>query len=403
MNCVISSKFGTLELDLQPLGGGKEGAVYRVLKRPNLLVKVFTEPTALRKEKVDHLLSIAPAAAIDPSGHSDASWPLDSVIDPDSQAFCGYVMFRLPGELLATVVNPIAAPKYVNRKLRWRWAVAILEALSDLHAQGIFVGDINPNNILANKDGRISLIDLDSASLTLPCGQVLPCEVGMPDWQPPELQNVNWSCSLRGPEQDVWGGMTAAFMLICDGHHPFQGVYHGAGPVPSIPDRIRDGLYPYSRCQVGLSPPPTAEFFPLLTRKMRKLFRQTFEIGHADPTARPSAAEAASVIARCAAADNATLNRLRRCFLLLLVLPRPTTPRSILSHLSSRDADGFLRGTAHGLMKAVIMLALATGLVGGGHWLLAEKPWSRWSQKPEDTGLPTPALWDKVRHNPSYP
>src|SRR5262249_36535825 len=156
-------------------------------------------------------------------------------------------------------------------------------------------------------------------------------------------------------------------------------VYCGAGPIPTIPERIRDGLYPYSGFHGEMTPPQSAALYRLLPGKLRKLFHQTFEIGYADPALRPSAAEAARVLARCAASHGRIPGRLRRMFLLLLMLPRPSVLRAFVSGIAGSFSFGWAGLLVRATLKVALFLLIGAAMVGGGYWAVTEKPWTRWT------------------------
>ena len=65
-------------------------------------------------------------------------------------------------------------------------------AVWSVNKAGVVVGDMNPNNIMVDELGQVTLIDTDSFNITNKrTGKIYKCTVGVPEILPPELQGVN--------------------------------------------------------------------------------------------------------------------------------------------------------------------------------------------------------------------
>ena len=87
----------------------------------------------------------------------------------------------------------------------------------------IVVGDVNSNNVVVDRDST----DAPHRLRQLPDprrGAVFRCNVGVADYQPPELQTSDLSRVDRLPQHDLFGLAVMIFQLLFVGKHPFAGV-----------------------------------------------------------------------------------------------------------------------------------------------------------------------------------
>ena len=210
--------------------------------------------------------------------------------DVKTGEFIGYTMAQIPnGKPLYEFFDP-GPSEYREKPFRVRLAIAVAELIADIHRHHLMlvVGDINPNNILADARGRVALIDLDSVQMTTPNGQNYPCPVGSTYYTPAELIGLGKKLGQvrRTQKHDRFGLAAIIFQLLFDGCHPFAAVGNDCTPL----DRIRAGDWPYTNGS-AYRPPPSAPPFRALPGAMQTLFTRTFVEGHWDPTARPTAEE----------------------------------------------------------------------------------------------------------------
>lgn len=171
------------------------------------------------------------------------------------------------------------------------------------------IGDLKHSNVLVSQRALVTLVDTDSFQVRDPnSGRIYPCQVGTPDYTPPERgQDLSSTVPLR-PEHDLFALGVLIFQLLMEGTHPFAGVYMGEGEPPPFEERIADGHFPY-----GTDPGPyrpgkrTAPPFEMLPPPLQALFQRCFEAGHRDPPTRPDAKtwrtaldEACSALRLCA-------------------------------------------------------------------------------------------------------
>jgi DNA-binding helix-hairpin-helix protein with protein kinase domain len=157
-----------------------------------------------------------------------------------------------------------------------------------LHARNVVVGDVNSSNIFVHRDSLTHLIDCDSFQIAYN-GSLLRCNVGVAEYQPPELQGRDLSRVDRLPQHDLFGLAVMIFQLLFVGKHPFAGV---------LPPHIRNTgaigdnvaakrfFYGHHAIRNGLRPPPGALNLQAITPQMSAYFVQAF-LG--EPATRPTA------------------------------------------------------------------------------------------------------------------
>src|SRR5262249_15174624 len=117
------------------------------------------------------------------------------------------------------------------------------------------------------------------------------CQVGRAEYTAPEEQQGQPPAQLTF-DHDTFALAVLLFQLLMEGIHPFAGRFIASGEDPPIERRIAEGFFPYCRKLHGpVFPAKFAVPFYSIHTELRDLFVRSFEDGHADPTARPSATE----------------------------------------------------------------------------------------------------------------
>ncbi|HSU13901.1 hypothetical protein [Longimicrobium sp.] len=288
------------------IGAGGEAVVYHLPHDRSLVAKVYHDPAIERARKLGLMLANPPAM---PRGTAIA-WPADLLLG--GRAFAGFVMPFAEGPRVFEFYNPVTrraqAPGF-HFGLLVRAGRNLAAAFDALHAAGYVVGDVNESNILvAPYDAAVTLVDADSFQVRDPDGAVFRSRVGKPEFTPPELQGVSFGEVDRAPEHDRFGLAVVLFLLLMEGTHPFAARMEPGADAAPVEDRIRDGRFPHARDDDDCHPPRLSPRFETLDAEIRGLFLRAFVDGHADPAARPSAAEwrdaleaAEARLAQCAA------------------------------------------------------------------------------------------------------
>ncbi len=269
------------------LGQGGEGAVYTTHEKPDVVAKLYAQPlTKLQIAKLEAMVR-----ASDETLRSVSAWPI-ATLHKGSR----HVGFTMPLLASQSPLHDLIGPKrrqdlfpHAHWKFLIHTAINLARAFEVLHARGVVVGDVNSSNIFVHRDSLTHLIDCDSFQIPYN-GSVLRCNVGVAEYQPPELQTRDLSRIDRLPQHDLFGLAVMIFQLLFVGKHPFAGVLpphiQNTG---AIGDNVAAKRFFYGQHAIrnGLRPPPGALNLHAITPQMSAYFLQAFI---ADPAARPSAA-----------------------------------------------------------------------------------------------------------------
>jgi DNA-binding helix-hairpin-helix protein with protein kinase domain len=160
-------------------------------------------------------------------------------------------------------IHHLYSPK--SRKVQfpnadWRFliraAANTARAFAAIHNAGCVIGDVNQGGVMVSDKATIKLIDCDSFQVSAQ-GRKFLCEVGVPDFTPPELQGRSFKGILRTPNHDNFGLAILIFRLLFMGRHPFAGRFLGPGDMP-IEKAIAEFRFTYGsrRASVQMEPPP---------------------------------------------------------------------------------------------------------------------------------------------------
>ena len=276
------------------VGSGSEGVVYTVEQRPGLvakLVPLVAEPDVYRlrveslvrqgrEPRTVKLLSGTP---------SRLAWPLETLTT--SGGVTGYLMRDMRQAFLPfeRLLLPTARRESLP-EMTWadalRTAASLADLLADLHAEGYVVGDLKPDNLWADAEGRTGLADIDSLQFA-DGRRAFPCRMRSPGYTAPEGID---SDVLPDRSSDCFVLAVLVHQLLMGGLHPFHGLPADGRPYFSLDDNVRNG-----RCRItdpdSVVLPRTAPPADLLPRGLRDLFAQVFgRSGAGDPVSRPDAA-----------------------------------------------------------------------------------------------------------------
>lgn len=292
----ITDKSGRLIQFGRRIGAGGEGEVYEIADNPIAVAKIYHQPLLPeRAAKIEAMMLMGT------SGVSDfCAWPTDIII-ADRKPH-GLIMPYVKGR---KEIHLLHGPK--SRKAEFpdagfgfliRVATNIARAVANLHGAGVVIGDINDRGFLAGRDGMVSLIDCDSFQITAP-RQTHFCDVGVPNFTPPELQGQNLRGVRRTAEQDAFGLAVLLFLLIFMGRHPFAG--RSRNGTIELEAAIQQYRYAYSSdcVRTGLEPPPnTISIAHGAGGEMAQLFERAFSPDAVRGATRPTAAEWVAALQR---------------------------------------------------------------------------------------------------------
>jgi DNA-binding helix-hairpin-helix protein with protein kinase domain len=312
----------------QKLAQGGEGEIFLTADR-SLVAKVYHEGkmTPEAEQKLRAMLANPPHDSMRVQGRVSIAWAVDLVTV--NGIVKGYAMplvekaedkhLSNPGANVSKCRDLIDFYNPSTRRKNFPWfhygylirtARNIAIVTNSLHSKGYAIGDVNESNILVALDTIVTFVDTDSFQVPGQ-GKNFRCQVGKPEYTPPELQGVSFKEIDRTQANDLFGLGVLIFQLLMQGQHPFAGKYQGQGETPEIKDRIKAGHFPHGNKQVPYAPIPMAPAFTILPLRLQDLFIQCFETGHNAPDRRPTAEqwnqalrEAERELKRCSVNEN---------------------------------------------------------------------------------------------------
>lgn len=210
----------------------------------------------------------------------------------------GYVMPCIPPESSLSAVRLFNFDE-LRRLRRFTWRDAVLaalllaEAVAALHAEGVVIGDLNPENVIFSQAAspacwRAVLLDSDSFQIRGAHGQRFHCGVARPLYTAPELVGCDLSRTWREVSCDHFALAVLIYQLLLH-DHPYDNALNSAEPDLPIGDKIRRGLYPHAAVvPAGLKPSPARPAPQEVSAELADAFQRSFG---AEPQLRPSAAE----------------------------------------------------------------------------------------------------------------
>ena len=210
---VQGRKSGPVRL-IEELASGGEGTIYRT-QFEDRVCKIYHPAclTASRRAKLE--LMVSREVRI-----QGVCWPTD-MVDTLCGGFAGYLMPKAAGKMLKTAV--FAKPLLQRTFPHWtrahltQLAITVLQTIDRLHRLNVFVGDINPQNILVQDEQRIAIVDVDSFQV-----EGFPCPVGTETFTPPERQGQPYDRFLRSRDDELFAVTTLLFMILFPGKAPYS-------------------------------------------------------------------------------------------------------------------------------------------------------------------------------------
>lgn len=247
------------------LAEGGEGIIYEYNSK---LIKFYkSNVDKVSKEKKIKLL-------MQKSLPSEVIAPIDIVYDNHKQ-FIGYVMEKIDGEEFKKLSNKkFVKANGITKKEILYMLNKMQEVLRELHDQGIYIGDLNDQNILFDKFYNIYIIDCDSWTI-----DTEKCEVAMDLFKDPLLVGNSFDSKTDTYAFSVlsWKSLTRI--------HPFGGTMN---PDMSIMDRMKKGISVIDNNKViipktisswaGLSPELLSALKSIFENRSRELHGEISEL-----------------------------------------------------------------------------------------------------------------------------
>ena len=225
-----------------------------------------------------------------------AAWPIGTLRARNGNSIAGVLMRNVSGlKDIHLLYNPKSRIREFPAKANWRFllhtAGNVGRAFSVVHEYGHVIGDVNQSNVRVSPESAIvSLIDCDSFQISSH-GRYFLCEVGVPLYTPPELQDKEFKHVIRTPNHDNFGLAVLLFHLLFLGRHPFAGKYLGQGdmPIEKAIGEFRFAFAPDPQ-RTQMQPPPNCITLAHLSPEVAGLFVSAFAPGGAQ-SGRPNAGE----------------------------------------------------------------------------------------------------------------
>jgi len=276
-------------------GRGGEGTVFEIVEWRGSVAKIYHGPlSGSQKAKLKGMASLKTPELL-----SIAAWPTDSLHLAPGGDVVGFVMPKIEGY---KPVHELYSPK--SRRVEfptadWRFlihtAANVSRAFTIVHQDGHVIGDVNHGNLVVARDGTVKLIDCDSFQVTVGT-RAFYCGVGIAEYTPPELFDVDFEKIPRTQNHDAFGLAVLNFHLLFMGRHPFAGRYMGHGYMP-IDRAIKEHRFVYGPGAKAMlmEPPPYSLAFSALNDTVANLFENAFKPVHLQYT-RPSAKDWVSAL-----------------------------------------------------------------------------------------------------------
>jgi DNA-binding helix-hairpin-helix protein with protein kinase domain len=267
-----------LEIELgSELGRGGEGAVFELRRDPALVAKVYHTPPST--DKANKLRAMA--ASCTPRLKAIAAWPVDTVHSADSGGLRGFLMPRVNRQ---KDIHLLYGPKtrlreYPDATYRFLVHVAanLARAFEVVHLHGHVIGDVNQGGACISEQGTVTLVDCDSFQVS-GRQRTFSCDVGIPIYQPPELQDVKSFRGLpRTANHDNFGLAVLLFQTLFLARHPFAG-RSLTGAEITIEQAIQDSRFAYSRnaLRKQIGQPPGTLGLGVVSGDIAELFEAAF-------------------------------------------------------------------------------------------------------------------------------
>lgn len=235
---------------------GGEGTIYD-LGNGSDVIKVYKPVVniAAKERKVDLLLKKSlPAEVIGPT---------EKVVDNKGH-FIGFVMNKIDGvDFKNLYTKKFIKSNNITLKDILKMLIDIKDIMERLHAENIFIGDLNDQNILFDNRLNVYFIDVDSYTVDSEY-----CTVAMDLFKDPKLVGNNFNA-----ETDIYSYCVLAWKSITR-IHPFGGTMN---PDMNILDRINKGISVIDRPSIII--PRTISSWKNLSPNLLKMFKDVFENG----------------------------------------------------------------------------------------------------------------------------
>lgn len=235
-----------------PLTEGGEGMIYESNGR---IIKIYKSGINMKskKNKVQML--------INKSLPKEVISPKEVVVDKSGK-FIGFSMEKVEGEEFKKLTNKkFVTANNITTKDILSMLVKVQNVINELHKNGIYIGDLNDQNILFDNQFNIYFIDCDSWTV-----EAEKCEVAMDLFKDPQLKANNFN-----EKTDTYSFAILAWKLLTR-MHPFGGTMN---PDVNIMERMIKGISVIDNPKVTI--PRTIKSWRNLSPDLIKRLKDIFE------------------------------------------------------------------------------------------------------------------------------
>ena len=235
-----------------PLTEGGEGIIYELNGQ---IIKIY-KPTVNIKSKKKKIQML-----IKKSLPKEVISPKDIVVDKKGK-FIGFSMDKVEGEEFKKLTNrKFVTANNITTKDILSMLIRVQNVINDLHKNGIYIGDLNDQNILFDNQFNIYFIDCDSWTV-----EDEKCEVAMDLFKDPLLNanDFNEGTDTYSFSILIWKLLTRI--------HPFGGTMN---PDMNIIDRMKNGISVIDNPKVAI--PKTIKSWRNLSPDLIKKLKDIFE------------------------------------------------------------------------------------------------------------------------------
>ncbi len=269
-------------------GKGGEGAVYEISSSPELVAKIYhSHILQQRHQELEKKLPLMVALS-DSLLLNNTAWPQDVLYDIRTKQIRGFVMKKIEGH---KEIHLLYGPKSRIRDFPdagWSFlihaAINVTRVFELIHNRGHIVGDINARSVLVAKQATVRLIDCDSFQITTG-NERFTCNVGVPEYTPPELQGRSLHGIERAKNHDAFGLAVFVFHLLFMGRHPFAGEFLGQGN-KDLAESIKEYRFAYGAGALArnVRQPPGSPPLEIVPLQVSTLFERAFTVSSNRPT-----------------------------------------------------------------------------------------------------------------------
>lgn len=290
---------------------GGEACIYKVIDKPDLLLKIYHSPARQQEQKLKVLLRQVTHWSSQFLAY--CTIPIDLIYEADPRngnaRFVGYLMNRLPGNFreLQEIYDRIhgADVSYPN-KVTAAMNVCTLTYLA--HENHVVIGDYQQKNIGVANNGILTLFDNDSFQIQEK-GRTYRCTVGVPQEMAPEIYDVlkktksdleTVPVSVYTNETDLYTMALHIFHLLMNGAHPFSSrIEASALPESKTVSKVQldfvqmamSKYFIFAHPTAFRKPPKWAPDYHILSKNLQELFERAFIDGRDTPSKRPTPEE----------------------------------------------------------------------------------------------------------------